>query len=59
MEKDELYSVRNELEQLDVELKKFKKELLAARIMEKKQLVRTPAGRSHPVMPEIGIISDN
>ncbi len=59
MEKDELYSVRNELEQLDVELKKFKKELLAARIMEKKQLVRAPACRSHPVMPEIGIISDN
>ena len=55
MEKGELYSVKNELEQLDVELKQFKKELLAARIMEQQQIVRAPVGRSRPVMPKAGI----
>jgi len=57
MEKEELYSVKNELEQLGVELKQFKKELLAARIMEHQQLVRAPVGRQRPVISEVGIIT--
>jgi len=57
MQKDEFYSVKHELEQLDTELKKFKKELLIARIMEKEQIVCAPVRRSRPPLRKTGIMT--
>jgi hypothetical protein len=55
MAMDEFQAVKNELEQLNVELKRFKEELRTTRIEELKQVVHAPARRSHPRMPEISM----
>ena len=55
MTRDEFQALKNELEQLDVELKRFKEELRTTRIEELKQVVHAPARRSHLRMPEISM----
>ena len=52
---DEVQALKNELEQLSVEVKRFKEELLTARIEELEQIVHAPARRSHLRMPEISM----
>ena len=47
MRTEELKALKNELQQLNVELKKFKEERLTARIKELEQIIRAPARRSH------------
>ncbi|MFH1716821.1 MAG: hypothetical protein ABIF19_05680 [Planctomycetota bacterium] len=58
MKMDEFHALKNELEQLNVELKRFKEELLTTRIEELEQIVHAPARRSHLRMPEINMLTD-
>jgi len=53
MNMQDFQALKNELEQLNVELKRFKEELLTTRIEEMEQFVHAPARRSHPRMPPI------
>ena len=52
MTMDEVQAVKNELERLNVELKRFKEELLTTRVKELEQVVRAPARRLYLRMPE-------
>jgi hypothetical protein len=58
MTMNEVQAVKNELEQLNVELKRFKEELLTARIEELKRIVHAPAKRLYLRMPEISMSID-
>ena len=55
MKMEEVQALGNELRQLNVELKRFKEELLTKRIEEFEQIVHAPARRSHLRMPEISM----
>ncbi len=55
MTMEEFQAAKNELEQLNVELKRFKEELLTARIKELEQIVHAPARRLHLRMPQISM----
>ena len=46
MTAEELHAVKSELQQLGVELKEFKEELLTARAEELEQIVHAPARRA-------------
>jgi len=58
MKMDEFYALKNELEQLNVELKRFKEELLTTRIEELEQIVHAPARRSHLRITDINMLMD-
>ena len=58
MTMDEVQAVKNELQQVRVEVKRFKEELLTTRIEEFEQIVHAPARRSHLRMPEISMSVD-
>jgi hypothetical protein len=58
MTMDEVQAVKNELRQLNVELKRFKEELLAARVKELEQVAHVPARRLYLRMPEISMSID-
>jgi len=47
MKTEELKALKNELQQLNVELKKFKEERLTTRIEELEQIIHAPARRLH------------
>ena len=47
MKKHEVQAVKRQLQQLGVELRNFKKELLTARVEEIEQTIHKPAVRSH------------
>ncbi len=49
MKLKEARAVKEQLQQLDVELRRFKAELLTARVAEIEQVIRRPAGRVHRV----------
>jgi hypothetical protein len=50
--------LKKELLELDVELKRFKEELLTTRFEQLEQIVHAPVGRAHLRMPEISISID-
>jgi peptidoglycan hydrolase CwlO-like protein len=58
MTMEEFQTLKNELQQLNVEMKRFKEELLTTRIEELKQIVHAPARRLYPRMPEISMSVD-
>jgi len=47
MKKQEVQAVKRQLQQLNVELRRFKKDLLTARVEELERTGRRPAFRSH------------
>jgi hypothetical protein len=47
MKLKEAQTVKKQLQQLDVELRRFKAELLTARVAEIEKAIRRPAGRTH------------
>ena len=58
MNMQDFQALKNELEQLNVELKRFKEELLTTRIKEMEQFVHSPARRSHTRIPPIDTLID-
>ncbi len=53
MKVKETKAVKKQLQQLDVELRRFKAELLSARVAEIEQVIRMPAGRVHRAIRRI------
>ena len=47
---EELHALKSELQQLNVEVKSFKKELLTTRTAELEQTFRTPPSKAHLTM---------
>ena len=45
--------LKKELLELDVQLKRFKQELLTTRVGELERIVRAPTGRRSPTMDEV------
>jgi len=58
MKADQSHALKNELEQLDLELKRFKEHLLTTRIAELKQTVPAKSRRSHRTVPETNMLTD-
>ena len=59
MTMEEFQALKNELEQLNVELKRFKEELLTARIEELRRIVRAPARMLYLRMPDMSMSIDH
>jgi len=58
MKADQSHALKNELEQLDLELKRFKEHLLTTRIEELKQVAHAPSKRSHRSITETNMLTD-
>ncbi len=59
MTMEEFQAAKNELEQLNVELKRFKEELLTARTEELRRIARAPARRLYLRMPDMSMSIDH
>ena len=58
MKMEGFQAVKDELQQLDAELKKFKEEFLAARIRELEQIIHAFPRRAHPGVSATSISTD-
>jgi hypothetical protein len=58
MTMEEVQALRSELQQLSAEAKRFKEELLAARVEELERIAHAPVRTVHLTMPEINMSTD-